>query len=412
MTKKRANGEGSPRPKKNGKGWESQITIGWKSDGTQDRKYFSAATKRELNQKIDEFKASLITGNYVESNKMTVEDWLKTWLETYKKNNISPKTYDSTEYHCTMHIIPSIGKIKLQSLKTEDIQKMYNTKFASGKLDGSGGLSATTVKHFHTTLKQALNKAVELGYIVKNPSVNCILPKDSLPKKLYLTSQEQDKVFKALDVSDRYELAIMLDFATGIRQGELIALTWDDVNLETEVIRINKSYSITKNRDTSIDKKYIRTIKTTKNRSSVREIPIPKYLVALLKKHKLNMIEENLAKGRSNEEYNVVFQTSTGNYLNPKNINRAWIRLLEKAQVDHVPLHGIRHSFTTRLAEMGINPKVAQVLLGHSSISTTLNIYSHVNQDLKRSAAIAIDSLYKYPNNNEVKEESGLYKCS
>lgn len=411
MTKK-ANGEGSIRQKTNGKGWEAQITIGQKPDGKQNRKYFSGKTKKEVLDKIDEYKASLITGSYVEPNKLKVEDWLKTWLVTYKKNIVSPKTYDEAEYHCNLHIIPSIGDIKLQSLKTDDIQKMYNSKYECGKLDGSGGLSATTIKHFHTTLKQALSKAVELGHIVKNPTVNCILPKDNKPKKEYLTSQEQEKVHKALDVSDRYELAIMLDFGTGLRQGELIALTWDDIDFDNKTLRVNKSASTIKNRDPNIKKKYITVIKTPKNKSSNREIPIPEYLVSLLRKHKLNMIEENLAAGRNNNEYNVVFQSSVGTHLNPKNIDREWRKVLNRSQVDHVPLHGIRHSFTTRLAEMGINPKVAQVLLGHSSISTTLNIYSHVNQDLKRSAAIALDSIYKSSNNDEIKEETILYKCS
>ena len=409
MAKKKSNGEGTIYQIKSG--WASQITIGHDPiTGKLTRKYFSANTKKALILKIDEYKSSRITGTYIEPSKLTVKDWLELWLETYKKNNVSPKTYDEIEYQVNSHIIPSLGHILLQSLKTEDIQKMYNNKFDNGKLDGSGGLSAKTIKHFHTALRQALNKALDLGYIPKNPSVNCELPKDIKLKKEYLSIEEQVKVFKSINSTDRYELAILFDFGTGLRQGELIALTWNDIDFDKENINVNKSYSTSKNRDLNISNKYVNTIKAPKNKSSNREIPIPKSFVPLLKKHKLNMIEENLAAGRNNDLYNIVFQSRNGTHLNPKNIDRSWRKLLRKTQIEHIPLHGIRHSFASRLAEAGVNPAVAQQLLGHSSISTTLTIYTHISQDLKRSAAIAIDNLFNPLNENEVNEEVDLYR--
>lgn len=411
MAKKKANGEGSIV--KTESGYRGQLSIGTDPiTGKVKRKSFSAKTKSEVIKKMDKYKASIANGTYVEPSKYLVNDWLMKWLNTYKLDKVSPRTYDGYESYVVTHIAPTIGNIPLQKLTTDDVQEMYNEKSINGRIDGAGGLSPTTINHIHVALKQALEKAVELNYINRNVAKYCVLPKNTETKKKYFIEEEQDKILQVINRSDRYELATLLGFATGLRQGELIALTWDDLDLENKTININKSFSTHKNRDDDITTKYISNVKSTKNKSSNRKMPIPGSLIGLLKTHKKKMAEENLAAGRNNKEFNIVFQSENGTHLNASNIHRRWKQIIARTDVDYLKFHGIRHTFPSRLLEKGENPKVVQELMGHSSISTTLDTYSHVDFKLKIDAVDKIDSYFNFENPTVIKEEPSLYERS
>jgi len=415
MPKKRANGEGSIYKK--GNGYEMQITISRDPiTGKFKRKSFSGKTKKEVIGKKDDYIAAQKTGTYVEPNIITLREWLDIWLDTYKKTKLARSTMDTYESHISIHLKPYLGAIKLQDLKTETIQKMYNFKFNNGE-----GLSAVTIKRIHVTLKQALEKAVELNYIHKNPAKYCILPKDNRESKLkVILSEDIPKIINVLDINNTYDVLIMLDLFSGLRKGELIALTLDDLNIDNEILTVNKSSSRVKIRydnenDVEENTKYEDIIKAPKTRSSIRKMPIPKNMIPILKKHKLKNWEINLAKGRSNEVFNLAFPSETGTKLNPQNITRRWISVLKKAGVDYINFHCIRHTFATQLLEKGVNPKSIQDLLGHSSIRTTLDIYSHVSQDSKIEAISKINYLLPKANeeiNVKIKEPTGLYFAS
>lgn len=393
-TKARGNGEGSIY--KDGERWKGAVTYGKKSDGSPKRKYFSGESERDIIKQMKIFNASLINGTHVEPSKMTVEEWLVQWAETYKKNHVSNKNYDSIIYHINEHFIPTIGHIKLQSLNTKMIQDLYNQKYYSGKLDGTGGLSPKTIKHLHETLRMALNKAVSEGLIPKNPALGCELKyRDHADKKKYYSPEEQKKIVEVINPDNTIELLILTDMLTGLRKGEIMALTWDDVDFDNQTININKAMTVYKNRDENAATRFVSEVKEPKTKSSRRSVPITEELAVYLKKHKQRIIQDNLKAGRSNKEYNLVFQTSNGTYLEQGNITRTWNRVLARAKVDRLGFHGIRHSYATRLAENNVHPKVAQAILGHSTISTTLDIYSHVSNMLVDASREKLADLFK-----------------
>ncbi len=390
----KANGEGTIYKTENG--YRGQITIGLDDNGKLIRRSFRGKTKKEVSKKINDYFASLHHGTYIDSNNITFGEWLEYFLETYKKNQVSPKHYDTTEYHINKHLIPSLGNIKLQDLTTDAIQEMYNEKYISGRLDGKGGLSSRTIKHLHETVRMSLSKAVSNKMIPFNPSLNCeIKYPETNAKKKHFTIEEQNRILEVIDGDNRSELIALTCIITGLRMGEVIALTWEDIDFNKLMISINKAITIYKNRDDLGDKNYLKAIKDPKTKHSKRSVPITKELAVLLKKHKNKMNEENLALGRSSKEFNIVFQTKNGTHHNQSNVTRTWNRILERADVEHVGFHGIRHSYTTRLMELNLNPKIVQEFLGHSTLSTTLNIYSHLTKDMIDSSRDTIADVFK-----------------
>lgn len=390
----KANGEGTIY--KDGKRYRGQFVIGKKADGSYIRKSFYGKTKLDVTKQRDEYMASVQNGTYVEPDKITFGEWAVQWLETYKKDHVSPKYYDSIEYHLKLHLIPSLGHIRLQDLTTDMIQNMYDQKYHSGNLKEGSGLSPRTIKHFHETLRMILNKAVSRNLINKNPALDCDLKyPEREAKKKYLIIEESKKIIDAINPNVRSQLFVLTTLNTGLRKGETIALTWEDVDLENSIIHVNHSITVYRNRDNDTTNRYIVTLKEPKTVKSKRSVPITNELTGLLKKHKQNMIEENLKAGRSNKDYNFVFQTRNGTPHRQSNITRTWKKLLEKANVEYIKFHSTRHSYATRLAEKNLHPKVTQAVMGHSRISTTLDIYSHVSKEMIDATRSTISEVFK-----------------
>lgn len=391
-TKSRGNGEGTIY--QDGNRWRGSITNGKKPNGSPNRIYFSGKSQKEVIKKKKELEASIQKGTYVEKSNTTFEAYLKSWLRK-KKNKVSDKNFDTLEYHVYEHIIPSIGHVKIQKLTKPMIDDMYAEKYESGRLDGKGGLSPSTIKHLHETIRMSLNDAVIDGYIMKNPALNCNIKfKKITEKKKYYTAVEQLKIIGVINTDSTTELLILTDMLTGLRKGEIIALTWDDIDFENLSIHVNKSITQFKNRADD-GNNYVREIKEPKTKSSKRYVPITEELAALLKKHKQRMLQQNLKAGKSSKEYDIVFQSTNGTYLMQANVTRSWRNVLKRAEVDPISFHGIRHSYATRLAENNVHPKVTQSIMGHSTISTTLDIYSHVSNTMVDSSRDTLAELFK-----------------
>ncbi|WP_422487329.1 site-specific integrase [Gudongella sp. DL1XJH-153] len=405
--KTRGNGEGTIFNE--GNRWRGIITVGLKPDGSLNRVYFSGKTKQEVTRKKKELEASIQNGTYVEKTNITYAAYLKLWLKK-KKNKVSNKNFDTLEYHVYEHIIPSIGHVKIQKLKKPMIDDMYTEKYDSGRLDGKGGLSPSTIKHLHETIRMSLNEAVIDGYIMKNPSLNCNINfKKIKDKKKFYTAEEQLKIIGAINTESTTELLILTDMLTGLRKGEITALTWDDIDFENLSIHVNKAITQFKNRDDE-GNNYVREIKEPKTKSSNRYVPITEELAVLLKKHKQRMLQQNLKAGKSSKEYNIVFQSTNGTHLMQANVSRSWRNVLKRAEVDPISFHGIRHSYATRLAENNVHPKVTQSIMGHSTISTTLDIYSHVSNTMVDSSREILTKLFKLDSNYLLTPDNNSFK--
>lgn len=392
MTKKRANGEGSIFQRKDGR-WVAEMPY-TATNGERKIKTMYAKGEREAVERLRGFIADVERNEVVESQKISVGQWLDEWLEIYKKPNIRPKTYEQYEMLIRVHIAPNIGKIKLQQLQPRRIQKMYNDLKKNGRADGRGKkLSARTVRLVHIVLRMALEQAKKERFINENPAELVTLPKVRKKEARAMTMEEQVALQGALD-GERFGLIFLFMLGTGVRRGEALGLRWKDIEdtKESPVVHIQRSISRALDPESAkgLTKLFTQTPKTGKGR---RKIPLPEYVAGALKGHKARQNEARLKAGEEWANQDLVFCTEFGGPIEPSVLYREFQRIAKKAGLQKIKIHTLRHTFATRLLELGVHPKTVQELLGHEDIATTLNIYSHVIMQVKKEAAEKLNPL-------------------
>ncbi len=297
-------------------------------------------------------------------------------------NNISPKTAGNylrkLLNKCPDAYIPDHRPYQAEDLRPDHLQSLYNEKFRSG-------LSPRTVEIIHTVIHGALKQAVKNGLVVRNVSEYCELPKKEKKEAKALTPEEMDRFLKALE-NDRLKAAFITLLGTGLRRGELLALKWQNVDLKQGTVAVKETLAW-------IAKKGF-VFQPPKTEKSRRTVPLPDDVLAELKRHKVRQAEERLMLGELYQDNGLVFATELGTPIIPRNFERKYKALLKKAGLTGVKLHSLRHTYATRLLEAGENLKVVQELLGHSRISVTADIYSHVSPELKRTAVAKLNGMF------------------
>lgn len=385
---RRGKGEGSIFKRKDGR-WCGFITVGYDEKGNQKKKFFYGKTRQEVAEKINQALNEIKQGILITDNNITLENWLNIWLHQYKKNQISESTFDDYESIIKNHINPVLEKYNLKDLRPEHLQMLYNEKHKAG-------LSTKRIKDIHVILHSALNQAIKNELIVRNVSEATTLPKNTREKEMKVLTIEEQKRFLQVLEGERLKPAFVLALSTGMRLGEILALKWQDVDLENKRITIRNSVRRIKNRNeqSEIKTKTVLVLKEPKTENSGRIIPLPDVAYQELVNFKLLQEEEKRQAGSSYVDSGFVFTTKVGTPIEPRNFLRTFYRITEKAGLN-INFHALRHTFATRLLEANTNPKVVQELLGHSDISTTLNIYSHVLFDTKQKAIGEINDLMK-----------------
>ncbi|NLD48475.1 MAG: site-specific integrase, partial [Clostridiaceae bacterium] len=373
---KRSNGEGSVSKRKDGR-WEVEVPIGIDPETGKRKRYRNyAKSSKEANALRLKVLQEIQQGIFVDSENITVGEWLDIWMQTYVKAKVTSNTYDNYSMIINRHIKPGIGDVLLRNLTTITVQKLYNDRMNAGRVDGKGGLSVRSVEKIHTVLHKALSQAVTENRVHKNVSEGTELRAKKRKEIRVLSDEERIRFEKVLE-GDRLGVALLLALYSGLRRGELLALTWNDIDIENETIRVNKSLIRVVVNDESARSKL--TIQEPKTEKSNRIIPISTGIMKEIKRFKIIQNEEKLKVGSSYEDNNLVFCTELGKPFEPRNLNRKFYRLIKKADIKNFNLHGLRHTYATMLLEQDIHPKVVQEALGHTKISTTLDIYSHVS---------------------------------
>lgn len=397
MTKKRANGEGSIYKRSSDGRWTGKIQIGYKSDGTPKYKVVYGNSQKEVKDKLDELRGDIKNNTFVEANKITFGEWLDTWLNITIKATIKDTTWLIYENLVDKHIKPEIGGIKLQQLKAMNIQQLYNKKIQGGRLDGKeGGLSPKTIKHMHQVIKGALEQAVKEKVISYNVAETVKTPKIVAKEMQILNIEEVNRfltVVKDSHFYKRYYAAYFLEFYTGLRRGELLGLRYKDIDFKNKTIKVVQQVVKVGS------KNYIRELKTESSQNRV--IAIPDEVVLVLKEHQQQSVENYKLLGLSDLEImqkikeGLVFTNELGEFIQPRNFVRNFKGALKAAGLPSLRFHDMRHTFVVLSLQQGVDIKTLQSDLGHQEISTTLDRYGHVNEEMKREAATKRSGLIK-----------------
>lgn len=386
----KANGEGTiyKEMRKGKPYYRGQLTIGRNKDGSLKRKSFSSYERKEVVRKMNEYLYKLNVGLLPTDDDLTLQQWFHTWLFNYRIHDLKPSSFERYEGIYRNYIYNSpIGKLKLIDLRTRHIQSYYNDLLDNGK-------SPSTIHTINQFLQTCLESALSENYITKNYCKYVNLPKKDI-KKGYtvLTLEEQNKFLEAVQ-GHKYEMAFKLALGTGLRLGELLALKWNDIDINNKTLNVNKSNKRVTiiNRDGERKNKLIE--QSPKTESSIRTIPIPNNIFDSLKKYRKEQLK---TKKKYEEFYNdngYIFCDKFGNPLDPKRIPRNFKSVLKKANIRDMKFHSLRHTYATRLFEVGVPIKTVQVLMGHSDITTTMNIYTHVMPEQKSKAVNKINELF------------------
>lgn len=403
---KRGNGEGTIYERKPGQ-WAAVITDGTDPlTGKPKRKFIYGKSFQDVSDKLLEVRSQKKNGTYVDPGKLTLGEWLTTWLEDYMKNSLRQTTYESYQVQVYKHIIPAIGHIKIKELETADLQRFYNAKLERGRADKvknekgelvtrEGGLSPKSVRYIHGIINTALEQSIKERKLVINPAKAVKLPRN--PKKEMLTlNVEEINEFLAHAKKYRYFAAYFVELATGLRRGELLALEWKNVHMTEKIEDGKKAYEGT----IKITRQLVRvkggvSFQEPKTKLSKREVTISDEVVRVLKAHKAKQAAEILEAGDAYQKNDLVFCTALGHTLHPRSFTRDFQGCLKSAGLKRVRFHDLRHTYATTLLEAGVPLNAVQEQLGHHSPTFTAEQYGHVTKKMKKEAAGVIGNILK-----------------
>lgn len=346
--------------------WEARVIKGYDCDGKAKHFYIYGKTYSEAKRKKNEFIAgqhkNQTKGNILLSS--VISDFL-----VEQKNRLKKSTLARYREILTIHIMPILGNMVVQDITTKTIQQFANEKIEKGKVNTTGGLSTKRVRDILSVMKLVLNYSQEQGYT--NQSIRIALPRENKPSIEIFSNEEEAKLL-ILSVSndDPVSIGIIIALCTGIRIGELCALQWSDVDVESRLITVNKT--LLRISDLQSEKKTRVIIDTPKSKSSERQIPIPTFLCEQLKK--LSPLI------RSQSDYVL---TLNKHFIEPSNYYVKYQNWLKKHGIERHSFHALRHTFATRAVECGMDIKSLSEILGHSDVKITLSRYVHPSMELK-----------------------------
>jgi len=382
---KRGNGEGSISRRPDGR-WQGCVSLGRNDSGKLRRQYFYGKTRKEVADKINEAIKRLRQNSLIYRNdNPTVGMWIHEWLWSYKRSSVKPKTFDQYETLARIHLVPEIGEIKLVDLTTDHVQRVINRM-------NNEGLSRRTIELVKVVLHAALKQAQRNKLVYENVCDNVVLPRKENTEIRVLDMEEQSQLIAALE-ENYVGRGLLLALYTGMRRGEVLALEWEDYDIEKGTISVSKSlvrartYSKTGNKTELV-------VGTPKTEKSKRVIPLVDKAVQLLEKHRICQKEYSELVGSFYEDHGLIFSSSSGGYMDPGNFNRKLNKVTKELGMKSLSPHVLRHSFATRGLEVEVSLKAMQELLGHSSITVTGNIYTHLLEKQKRKEVEKLNKVF------------------
>jgi len=375
MAKRRKKGQGTVRQRKDGR-WEGRHIVGYDENGKAKTKNVLANTKAECIEKLKKLQESYSeVAPFKVGPDMRFGDWINYWYENHSKPTIRPTTQKEYEGWIYTHAVPGLGHIPLNKLTQSECQKFLNDMKSNGRKihrDTKGPeMAARSVRSCYHVIRMSLDRAVKEGLIKKNPILGCKLPPPETKEMKVLSKEEIQRFLIQAKEEGMYEL-FLLELTTGMRRGEILALTWDDLNFETGELRINKQV-------TPVGGKNI--LCEPKTKAAFRTIILPPVMVELLREYKKGIFSHLMFPSRIKPDQPI----------DPGYVRKRLQQILERADCKRVRFHDLRHTFATMSLEHGMDVKTLSAIIGHVSAKTTLNIYTHITSEMEENAAVSID---------------------
>lgn len=369
---KRANQEGSVYKRKDGR-WVASIVL---ENGK--RKSIYCKTQQEAIKAVRKANQDKDQGIIFPTEDQSMSAFLTNWLQDTVRQRVRERTHIRYRQLIELQVLPVLGNIKLQKLSPQHLQKLYNQKLEEG-------YAPQTVKHIHRVLHRALKDALRWQLVSRNVCDAVDAPRVPRKEMRVLTGDQAQQLLEAAK-GDLLEALYVLALTTGMRQGELLGLKWEDVDITLGTVQVRRTIARLPGKGF--------TVSEPKSAKSRRKIHLTRLAVEALKRHRTRQSESRLAAGLAWSEQGWVFCNAVGKPIEAGNmIRRSFRPILDKAGLPAIRFHDLRHSTATLLLSLGIHAKVVQELLGHSQISLTLDTYSHFLPSLQEEAVSRLDTL-------------------
>lgn len=386
---KSTSGHGSIRKKevtRNGKTykyWEARYTVGYGENGKQIQRSVSGKTQKEVADKLREITESISSGAYIDPSKMTVRQWCEIWEKTYldKKKIGTQKGYISALKN---HILPKLGHIRLQKLTHDDVQRFANS------LDH---LTSGSIENIIHRLSTILNAAKESHYIRDNPALHISYPVTEKFKSGIMSrvlSENEMRQFISVISGSRYENIYLVTLFTGLRESEVLGLTWDSINFDEGIINLNHQliYLIAKQYKENPNMEIFSDPKNGKSRI----IQPPAYVMKILQNQRAKQSEQHIAAGSSfNNRNNLVFCDELGRPITQNALYCDFKRIIQPIKPD-AKFHDLRHTYAVAAIRSGIDYKTISDNLGHASVAFTLDVYAETTKEMQKAAAEKLEA--------------------
>ena len=374
MAKKRANGEGTIR-KRGENCWEARYCYEGK------RHSLFTKSQKEARKLLTEAMASIDSGDYLEETEITVGQWMQTWSRDFL-GNIKSSTAVGYVGMANNHIVPLLGKVKMKDLQVLTVQRFYNRL-------REGGMNPKTIRNVHGVLHKALDVAVRVGNLKKNPAANAILPRVEQEEVNPLDKPELACLLKSIQ-GHEHEVLINTAVFTGMRSGELLGLTWDCVDFDNGIIHVKKQ--LMNSRKKGISYQY----GTPKNGKARSIAPAP-FLMKMLKAHNeaQEARKQELGPAWNEGKFpNLVFTHYDGSHLSQPSVWKIFQKMLNAAGLPPHRFHDLRHTFVVAALQAGDDLKTVSANAGHYSVAFTLDRYGHFTDTMRLKSASNMEAFH------------------
>ena len=376
MAKRRPAGDGMVRKREDGR-WEGRIVIGHKENGEPLFRHVYAKTQKALLDKLHQNIECYRDVELTEDSRMTLGEWLDRWLAECKAGTVRPGTLKSYRCYIEYYIKPQLGDKQISIISQQDIQRMYRRLKTEGRIhehpEMNHQLSDSMVRHIHSTLHAALKDAVQAHVIPRNPTEGTTAPKPNYKPKRILTRAELDDFLTVVEQDEVWRDFFQTELMTGLRRGEVCGLQWSDFDGNAGTLKVCRTLHS--------QRKGEYTTGETKTNQGMRTIILPHSVTEILRRRKVDAISQWIFPDPVKPE----------DPVDPNAAYRHMKTLLQRAGLPSIRFHDLRHTFATLVLENGKDVKTLSAMLGHVSAATTLDIYTHITDDMQRAAAENID---------------------